>query len=294
VGVFFARIRYAVLIGSLVDNELFGDKLERHQNNLIGDSMQWFISQLRRTLIAFALTLMPAVALAQPVTVIEYYNQTLDAHFMTGRVGEQTALDSAPGFRRTGMTFQAVAAATAPANLTKICRFYASIPRLGVNTHFYGRAGIDCEAITAANPEGFNAEGFDFAIAQPTGGVCPAGTVAVYRGFRGLTDTKTSNHRYSVSATSYALAITAGYGGEGITFCATSATDIGATPPPSSSTACFSRLSVGDSYQLETNTSSYSIGGVTIPATSRVARNTIIASPTSATFNGRTANLRKH
>ena len=75
---------------------------------------------------AFALVAAP-MASAQSLTVIEYYNKTLDAHFITGRANEQTALDGAADFQRTGMTFQATAAANAPANLAKICRFYISL-----------------------------------------------------------------------------------------------------------------------------------------------------------------------
>ena len=49
------------------------------------------------------------VAVAQtsaPVTVVEYYNATLDAYFITGRTAEQTTLDALPAdFRRTGMQF---------------------------------------------------------------------------------------------------------------------------------------------------------------------------------------------
>ena len=53
---------------------------------------------------------------AQTVTVVEYYNKVVDAYFITGRTNEQTALDGVADFQRTGMTFQATAAATAPAS----------------------------------------------------------------------------------------------------------------------------------------------------------------------------------
>lgn len=49
----------------------------------------------------------------QTVTVVEYYNKSVDAYFISGKVAEQTALDGVADFQRTGMTFQAVAAASA-------------------------------------------------------------------------------------------------------------------------------------------------------------------------------------
>ena len=54
-------------------------------------------------------------AQAQTVTVVEYYNKVINAYFITGRAGEITALDGVADFQRTGMTFQAVAAASATA-----------------------------------------------------------------------------------------------------------------------------------------------------------------------------------
>ena len=76
-----------------------------------------------------------------------------------------------------------------------------------------------------ANPAGFNYEGYDFALQAPTAGACPAGTFAVSRSFRALAGGKTSNHRYTVSAATYASAAAAGYVGEGAAFCATAVTD---------------------------------------------------------------------
>lgn len=173
-----------------------------------------------------------AAAVAQPVTVVEYRNKTLDAHFITGRANEQQALDVVADFVRTGMSFQASAASTASAALAKICRFYVSVASPFVNSHFYGRQGIDCEAILALAPAGFSYEGYDFAVQAPVAGptpgalICPAGTLPVYRSFRALSDGKTSNHRYTVSTSTYASAAAAGYVGEGVQFCVVAVTDI--------------------------------------------------------------------
>ncbi len=171
-------------------------------------------------------------ASAQPVTVVEYYNKTIDAHFITGRANEQTVLDGVADFQRTGMTFAATAVASAPASLTKICRFYISLTSPYVSSHFYGRQGIDCESIRALSPAGFSWEDYDFATQQPTAGACPAGTTTILRGFRAAASGKTSNHRYSASQANYDAAAAAGYVGEGAAFCvaaATAATNLNAT-----------------------------------------------------------------
>lgn len=178
-------------------------------------------------------------ASAQTVTVVEYYNKAIDAYFITGRANEQAILDGVADFQRTGMTFQATAVASAPAALTKICRFYVSAASPYVSSHFYGRQGVDCEPIRAQNLAGFSWEDYDFATQQPTGGVCPAATTPVYRGFRAAAGGKTSNHRYSASQATYQTAIQAGYVGEDVAFCVSSATAATAiTPPVSSGNDC--------------------------------------------------------
>ena len=115
-------------------------------------------------------------ASAQSVTVVEYYNRALDAYFMTGRSNEQTQLDALPAdFSRTGMQFTASSAAAATASQVRICRFYINIASPLVSSHFYGREGIDCEALRAQNPPGFSYEDFDFAVASPeASGICAA------------------------------------------------------------------------------------------------------------------------
>ena len=195
----------------------------------------------RNWLSRILITIVAAVAMcghtqthAQTVNVVEYRNKTLDAYFITGRVAEQQLLDTVADFSRTGMSFQASAAATASSALTKICRFYVSLTNPFVNSHFYGKQGTDCEFILAANPAGFSYEGYDFAVQASTPGigvgltteeVCAAGLTPVRRSFRALSGGKTSNHRYTVSAATYASAASSGYVGEGVAFCATAVTD---------------------------------------------------------------------
>ncbi len=162
----------------------------------------------------------------QAVTVVEYYNKAIDAYFVTGRIAEQTVLDSAADFQRTGMSFQAIAAESSASTSIRICRFYVYVASPYTSSHFYGREDTDCELLLSKNPPGFNWEGYNFATQQPLGGVCPDGTVGIYRGFRQGSNGKTSNHRYSANLTDYNAAINKGYVGEGLVFCVSAATTV--------------------------------------------------------------------
>ena len=204
---------------------------------------------------ALALTALSSTlnnAWAQSVTVTEYYNKPLDAYFITGRASEQQTLDATADFQRTGMTFQAVAAIAATSATTRVCRFYINLASPFTSSHFYGREGVDCESLRNRNLPGFMYEDFDFALPQPTSGVCPTNTVTIYRSFRAGANGKTSNHRYTASAATYAAAASAGYVGEQAAFCATTATDI--TPVMQADCGTFYYPGVRVSYQSLTNT----------------------------------------
>ena len=187
-----------------------------------------FIRKNVRKLIALSSALMVTSAFSQSsaVTVVEFYNKPLDAYFISGRLAEQQTLDASSDFRRTGMTFAATAASAPEAGAKRICRFYIQLASPPTSSHFYGREGVDCAQIQAQNLSGFNYEGFDFAIAEPTGGVCPTGTTTVYRGFRRAAGGKTPNHRYTTSPETYIVAQAAGYAPESAAFCAVTATDV--------------------------------------------------------------------
>ena len=191
-------------------------------------------------------------AWAQSVTVIEYYNKPLDAYFITGRSNEQQTLDAVADFQRTGMSFQAVAANSAPAFTTRICRFYINTASPYASTHFYGREGTDCEQLRARNLAGFTYEDYDFALEQPVSGVCPSTSTTVYRSFRPAAGGKTANHRYSTSPESYVQTTQAGYTGEQAAFCATSATDV--APLLSADCGTFYYPNVRVTYQSLTGT----------------------------------------
>ena len=172
------------------------------------------------------------------VSVVEYYNNLLDAYFITGRASEQAGLDALPAsFKRTGTTFQAAKAETATSDLERICRFYISIPAPNyTSSHFYGRANPDCNLLLTVNPAGFSFEGYDFAVKTPVSSTCPSShPVKVYRALRPWAASKTSNHRYSTSLASHTVMVASGWTDEGSVFCVSSATDVATTPAPVSS-----------------------------------------------------------
>ena len=105
-------------------------------------------SPLLRLAVATVFWLASTAVSAQTVSVVEYYNRALDAYFMTGRTAEQTLLDGLPAdFSRTGMEFAATAATAATAPQVRVCRFYVNTITPFTNSHFYGREGVDCEAL---------------------------------------------------------------------------------------------------------------------------------------------------
>lgn len=161
----------------------------------------------------------------ETVTVIEYYNQSLDAYFITARTAEQMLLDGAAGFSRTGTRFVANAAADATATQTRICRFYISAASPFVSSHFYGAESKDCIPLLANMPAGFSFEGYDFALTSPdASGVCPVATKwPVYRAFRAAANGKTPNHRYTPSLVEYNKMIALGWVAEGVAYCTSAA-----------------------------------------------------------------------
>jgi Repeat of unknown function (DUF5648) len=177
------------------------------------------VSQAALLLIASLVT--QAAHAIETVTVIEYYNQSLDAYFITARPTEQTLLDSTAGFSRTGTRFVANAAADATATQTRVCRFYISGPSPFVRSHFYGAEKTDCALLQTNLPAGFSFEGYDFAVAAADAtGACPtANKVPIYRAFRSAANGKTPNHRYTASLSEYNTMIALGWAGEGVVYC---------------------------------------------------------------------------
>jgi hypothetical protein len=126
------------------------------------------------------------------VTIVEFYNASLDHYFITWVPAEIAILDAGvtiKGWTRTGKTFTTYTSART--GTSPVCRFYIP-PALG-DSHFFGRGLQECNDTAVKNPT-FVAEDPSFMqMFLPTAGACPAGTVPVYRVFSNRPD---ANHRY--------------------------------------------------------------------------------------------------
>ena len=199
-----------------------------------------------KSLTLYVLATLSQVCFAQsltPITIVEYFNSTLNAYFITGRSSEQSTLDASPYFLRTGMSFQALSTNPVTGGAGGICRFYVALTAPYTSTHFYGRQGVDCESLRSKNLSGFTWEGYDFSFpSTPTSANdCPNGTTPIYRSFRAASGGVTSNHRYSSDFATYTSNAALGFVGEGAVGCITAATPatlgaygiVSLTPPAS-------------------------------------------------------------
>ena len=129
-----------------------------------------------------------------PVTVVEFYNVSLDHYFITYVADEIAKLDNGTfkGWARTGLSLKAFAAAQS--GTAAVCRIY--IPPGKGDGHFFGRDANECNGTMSKNPT-FVLESAAFLyLHPPTLGNCGAGQVPVYRVFSNRAD---ANHRYTTS-----------------------------------------------------------------------------------------------
>jgi len=128
----------------------------------------------------------------QPMTVVEYYNASLDHYFTTWIAAEQANLDAGntpTRWVRTGYAFKAYA--SAQDGTSPVCRYYIP-PGLG-DSHFFGRGTAECANTGAAHPTFVLEDPATMNMVLPVAGACPAGTLPVYRVFSARPD---ANHRY--------------------------------------------------------------------------------------------------
>jgi hypothetical protein len=158
------------------------------------------------------------------VSIVEFFNRSVNRYFITSRASEQALLDAQPAtFVRTGMRFVAKSSRYSDTAETPVCRLYAPPAAGGSNTHFYG-VGDDCPALNTVRQLSF--EGFDFAAIKPVDGACPSGArKPVYRLFNNQAATNNGNHRYVVSDATRTKMQASGWVDEGAVFCAASVTD---------------------------------------------------------------------
>jgi hypothetical protein len=133
----------------------------------------------------------PAPALPT-VDVVEYYNASLDHYFITWIGAEIANLDAGitpTRWVRTGHSFKAYA--TPQSGTSQICRFY--IPPVDGSSHFFGRNPAECSATQRDHPEFVLEDSSYMQLYVPTAGVCPAGSIPIFRLFNNRPD---ANHRY--------------------------------------------------------------------------------------------------
>ncbi|MDQ6619462.1 MAG: S8 family peptidase [Pseudomonadota bacterium] len=145
------------------------------------------------------------------VTVVEYYNATLDHYFITWVPGEMATLDAGitiKGWKRTGATFKVYAGAQS--GTSPVCRYY--LPPAYGDSHFFGRGTAECAQTGIQNP-GFVLESADFMdVFLPVNGTCGTGTLPVYRVFSQRVD---ANHRYMVDRATRDAMVARGWLAEG-------------------------------------------------------------------------------
>jgi serine protease len=145
------------------------------------------------------------------VSVVEYYNPTLDHFFITWVPAEQANLDAGntpTRWTRTGFSFNAY---TSPvAGTSPVCRYYIP-PGLG-DSHFFGRGTAECDATGAQHPTFVLEDPAFMQMILPTTGTCPAGTTPIYRVFSNRAD---ANHRYMTDRAVRDMMVSRGWVAEG-------------------------------------------------------------------------------
>ncbi len=161
------------------------------------------------------------------VTVIEYYNASLDHYFITAIPDEITKLDNGTfvGWARTGQSFNAYGVGSSGGLAQRpVCREYGD-PSVGLDSHFYSASPDECMQ-TLENSLGAwqleASEVFEMDLPDSITGACPAGEIPVYRIWNQRRD---SNHRYTTSTAirdqMVALGgIAEGYGPNAVALCA--------------------------------------------------------------------------
>ncbi len=134
----------------------------------------------------------PAIA-----TAVEFYHGVFDHYFITHIPAEIALLDAGvtiKGWARTNQTFNVHGAAGS--GTSPVCRYY--LPPAKGDSHFYGRGTAECDATGQNHPSFINEDPQFFHVVLPAAGVCPAGTIPVYRVFSNRLD---ANHRYMIDRT---------------------------------------------------------------------------------------------
>ena len=151
------------------------------------------------------------------VDAVEFHHAAFDHYFLTADPAEIAALDSGAfsGWARTGQGFKAYAAGSYNGGTVHpVCRFYG-LPSAGLDSHFYSASPAECFAVDDRYGAEWEIESdnvFQVDLPDTVTGICPGGTIPVYRVFNGRRD---ANHRYTTSAAIRATMEAAGWIREG-------------------------------------------------------------------------------
>jgi len=152
---------------------------------------------------------------AGPITAtsaVEYYHAAFGHYFITAIADEISKLDAGvfQGWTRTNQSFNVYT--SSGAGLVPVCRFFTTaFPP--TSSHFYAPRGLGCEG-TLTNQD-WQLEGDVFFTPLPdTNGVCPAGTVPVFRLYNNGQG-GAPNHRFTTSQAIRAQMLSMGYIAEG-------------------------------------------------------------------------------
>jgi len=154
----------------------------------------------------------------QQLPVLEYYNAALDHYFIAQNGAEIADLDNGahPGWTRTGEAFTVYVADASDGRGHRACRWYG-LPAFGLDTHFFSASATECNevaqsALTEGRWKNETANAFEATLPDTLTGVCPNGTVPVYRLWNNRID---SNHRYTTRTSIKQSMIAKGYIPEG-------------------------------------------------------------------------------
>ena len=154
-----------------------------------------------RRIVAGGLRRVPFSPPITKVEAIEFYYAALDHYFMSADPVEIAALDTGifAGWTRTGQSFQAYAAGSYnDSPVRPVCRYYG-LPSAGLSSHFYSASPAECFLANRDYGTEWAIESdnvFQIGLPNTITGICPVGTIPVYRLFNGRHD---ANHRYTTS-----------------------------------------------------------------------------------------------
>lgn len=145
---------------------------------------------------------------AATTTAVEYYHAGFGHYFTTAQTDEIVGLDGGAyggAWVRTGYTFGVW---TSGSGLFDVCRFF-QVYFAPKSSHFYTPLDYECAGLIASSFV-WDYEKIAYKVKLPSGGVCPAGSIKLYRLYNnGMSGAP--NHRYTTSLTVRSQMIAAGW-----------------------------------------------------------------------------------